>query len=220
MIFCFSDMDFDEVIEDYGALISPNDTVILSREITGIVDLPAEYDGESHIFRDIMTFSKDKSITLIVSMCAKIGERLFNSAMVVDKGKVLGVSDEIFPLKGYERGNVVRSYLTGRGKVCLFVDTDICYPQLWKGCFSGCRYIFSLNSVPLNRERIASAKTLANASGKHVLAQFCDASVCISPYGKIDSVKFGRMSAFYLPLSLTKGRLIDRKIKFVEECGD
>ncbi|MDE5616611.1 MAG: hypothetical protein K2I78_02350, partial [Clostridia bacterium] len=157
---------------------------------------------------------------LIVSMRAKIGDRLFNSAMLIERGKVLGVSDEIFPLKGYERGGVVRSYLTDRGKVCIFVDSDICYPQLWQGCFSGCRYIFSVNSIPLNRERIASAKTLANVSGKHVLAQFCDASVCINPYGRIDSVKFGRMSAFYLPLSLAKGRLTDRKIKFVEESGE
>ncbi|MDE6758933.1 MAG: carbon-nitrogen hydrolase family protein [Clostridia bacterium] len=220
MIFCFSDIDFDDVVEDYGALISPNDTVILSREITGVVDMPAEFNGNSHIFRDMIVFSKDKEIILIVSMRAKIGDRLYNSVMLIDGGKVFGVSDEIYPIKGYEKGSVVRSYLTSRGKICIFVDSDICYPQLWQSCFENCRYIFSMNSIPINRERITCAKTLARVSGKHVLAQFCDASVSINCYGRIESIKLGRMSAFYLPLSLTKGRILDRKIKFVEERGD
>ena len=220
MIFCFSDIDFEDVVEDYGALISPNDTVILSREITGVIDMPAEFNGNSHIFKDMMIFSKDKEIILIVCMRAKIGDRLFNSAMLIDSGRVFGVSDEISPLKGYERGNVIRSYLTSRGRVCLFVDSDICYPALWQSCFLNCRYIFSLNSTPIDKERIACAKTLAMATGKHVLVQFCDACVSINGYGKIESIKSGRMSAFYLPISLTKGYTVDKKIKFVEEKGD
>ncbi|MDE6614232.1 MAG: hypothetical protein K2K24_01865, partial [Clostridia bacterium] len=83
-----------------------------------------------------------------------------------------------------------------------------------------CRYILSLYSIPINKERITCAKTLAIASGKHVLSQFCDACVSINQYGKIESVKRGRMMAFYLPISLNKGRIVDRKIKFVEETGD
>ena len=220
MIFCFSDIDFEDVVENYGALISPNDTVILSREITGVVDLPAELNGSSHIFRDMIILSKDKSIILVASMRAKINDRLYNSSILIDNGRVLGVSDEIFPIKGYEKGSIVRSYLTSRGKVSIFVDSDICYPQLWQSCFESCRYIFSLNSIPINRERITYAKTLARASGKHVLAQFSDASVSINCYGRIESIKRGRMSAFYLPISLVKGRIVDRKIKFVEERGD
>lgn len=208
------------MLRDYAALISPNDTVILSREIIGLVDMPAEFDGASHIFRELMSFSRRKEIILVVSMRAKIGERLFNSSMLIDRGKVLGVSDEIYPLKGYESGKVVRSFLAGRGKVCLFVDSDICYPQLWKGCFENCRYIFSLNSTVFSSDRVNSAKTLARASGKYVLAQFCDTCVSINPYGKIESVKRGRMSAFYLPISLAKGFMLDRQIKFVDERGE
>ena len=220
MIFCFSDIDFDDVVEYYGALISPNDTVILSREITGVVDLPAERGGYSHVLRDMIVFSKIKEIILIVGMRAKIGERFYNCALLIDSGSVLGVSDEIFPMKGYEKGHVFRSYLTSRGKVCLFVDSDVTYPGLWQSCYSSCRYVFSLNSIPINKERITCAKTLAIASGKHVLAQFCDACVSINPYGKIESVKRGRMMAFYIPISLNKGHIVDRKIKFVEETGD
>ncbi len=213
-------MDFDEVLRKYGGLISPNDTVILSREITGMVDLPAELNGYSHVFRELITLSRDKEIILIVSMRAKIEDRLYNCSMLVDKGTVLGVSDEIYPIKGYEQGKTVRSYLTSRGKVCLFVDSDVCYPQLWKGCFDGCRYIFSLNSTTLNKERVNAARTLARATGRYVLAQFCDECVCINPYGKIESVKRGRTAAFYLPISLVKGYAVDRQIKFVEERGD
>ncbi|MDE6614098.1 MAG: hypothetical protein K2K24_01170, partial [Clostridia bacterium] len=112
MIFCFSDIDFDDVVEDYGALISPNDTVILSREITGVIDLPAEHGGYSHVLRDMIVFRKIKEIILIVGMRAKIGERFYNCALLIDRGQVLGVSDEIYPIKGYEKGSIVRSYLT------------------------------------------------------------------------------------------------------------
>ena len=220
MIFCFSDIDFDKVVEDYGAMISPNDILLFTREVVGLVDMPAELSGNTSVFKGIVEYSRDKEVIVVVAMRAKIGKKIFNSVMVIDNGRILGVSDEVTPQKGYVGSSTVRSYCTSRGKICIFVDSDICYPALWQSALNGCRYIFNVNSAGADNEKISCAKTLANASGKHVLAQFCDAIVCISPYGKIDSVKFGRMSAFYLPLSLNKGRLIDRKIKFVEECGD
>ena len=213
-------MDFDEVVRKFGGLISPNDTVILSREITGMVDLPAELNGSTHIFRELITLSHDKEIILIVSMRAKIEDKLYNCSMLVDKGTVLGVSDEIYPIKGYEGGRTVRSYLTSRGKVCLFVDSDVCYPQLWRECFNGCRYIYSVNSTALNDERVTAGRALARASGRYVLAQFCDACVCINPHGKIESIKWGRTSAFYLPISLVQGYAVDKQVKFVEERAD
>lgn len=219
MIFCFSDREFDSIVDEYGALVSPNDIVILSREIAGYVDLPAELSGKSSVLKDMAAFSRDKEIVLIVSIRAKIGERIFNSSALIDKGHIFGVCDEINPPKGYVAGKVARSFLTSRGKICVFVDSDVCYPALWQSCLEGCRYVFSVNSVPVDRERITCAKALALASGKSVLMQFCGAYVCINPYGKVESVKFGEMAAFYLPLSLARGKKAVGKIKFVEEKG-
>ncbi|MDE6372406.1 MAG: hypothetical protein K2L61_02570, partial [Clostridia bacterium] len=68
-----------------------------------------------------------------------------------------------------------------------------------------------------DNERISSAKTLANASGKYVLCKFLDSGVCINSYGKIESIKWGKMTAFYLPLTFAVGRTVKSKIKFVDE---
>ncbi len=49
MIFCFSDIDFDKVVEDYGAMISPNDILLFTREVVGLVDMPAELSGNTKV---------------------------------------------------------------------------------------------------------------------------------------------------------------------------
>lgn len=219
MIFCFSDIDFETVVEEYGAMISPNDILLFTREAVGLVDMPAELSGKTRVFRGMVEYSQDKGVIIIVAMRAKIGEKIYNSAMVIDNGRIFGVSDEIAPQKGYIGSSTVRSYATSRGKVCLFVDSDICYPQLWQGALEGCRYIFSINSTSCDLERITSAKALARATGRYVLCKFTDSGVCINSYGKIESIKRGRMSAFYMPLTFAVGRMVKGKIKFADEKG-
>ena len=219
MIFCFSDIEFERVVEEYGAMISPNDILLFTREVVGLVDMPSELSGKTHVFRGMVEYSQDKGVIILVAMRAKIGEKIYNSVMVIDNGRVLGVSDEIIPQKGYVGSSTMRSYETSRGKVCVFVDSDICYPQLWQGALKGCRYIFSLNSTSTDNERISSAKALADSTGRYVLCKFVDSGVCINSYGKIESIKWGRMSAFYMPLTFAVGRMVKGKIKFVDEKG-
>lgn len=219
MIFCFSDIEFDKVTEEYGAMISPNDILLLTREVVGLVDMPAELSGKTNVFRGIVEYSADKGVIIIVAMRAKIGEKIFNSAAVIDNGRILGVSDEVSPPKGYVGSATVRSYRTSRGKVCIFIDSDVCYPQLWQNALNGSRYIFSLNTSGADGEKISCAKALAHASGKYVLCKFADSGVCVDAYGKIESIKWGRMTAFYMPLTFATGRTVKGKIKFVEEKG-
>ena len=219
MIFCFSDIEFDNVVEQYGAMISPNDIILLTREVVSLVDMPAELQGKSAQLKDIAEYTLDKEIIAVVAMRAKIGDKLFNSVAVIDKGRVLGVSDELNPPNGYMGSSSVRSFITSRGKICIFVDSDVCYPQLWQSALDGCRYIFNLNSISADNDRISCAKTLAYSSGKYALCKFADCGVCINAYGKIESIKWGRMSAFYMPLTFAVGKTLKRKIKFVDE-GD
>ena len=128
MIFCFSDIDFERVVEEYGAMISPNDILLFTREVVGLVDMPAELSGKTCVFRGMVEYSQDKGVIIVVAMRAKIGEKIYNSAMVIDNGHILGASDEINPPKGYVGSSTIRSYATSRGKICVFIDSDICYP--------------------------------------------------------------------------------------------
>ena len=54
-------------------------------------------------------------------------------------------------------------------------------------------------------------------AGKYVLAVFGESKVCITPYGALESVKTGNMTAFYLPMSLATGRKLSKRVKYVEE---
>ncbi|MCX4361978.1 MAG: hypothetical protein OSJ74_01135 [Clostridia bacterium] len=220
MIFCFSNIDFESIVEEYGAMISPNDILLLTREVVGLVDMPAELRGETQVFKDMAKYSKEKSIIIAAAMRARINERIFNSVILIDNGRILGVSDEVSPSKGYVGARTVRSYRTSRGKVCIFVDSDICYPQLWQDALQGCRYIFNINSAAADDDKISCARTLAYSAGKYVLCKFADSGVCVNSYGKIESVKWGRMSAFYMPLSLAVGKTVKGKLQFVEEKSD
>lgn len=215
MVFCFSGIDFEEAIEGYGEIFSPNDLVLFTRSVLHTVDLPYELGADGGAFRRLIEYSASKEIIIVACMRAKIGNLYYNSAALIDKGRVMGVSDELNPLGGYVGGKVFRSYVTSIGKVCLFIDSDVCNPFLYQSVINGGRYVFSLNSCNMDSQRLLSARALANAFGKYVLCKFEDCGVCINSRGVVESIKWGKMSAFYLPMTLAKGK--EGEVKFVEE---
>ncbi len=216
MVFCFSGIDFEDAICQYGEMFSPNDLILFSRNVLGTVDMPSQLNGKSDELRRLIEYGKEKEIIIIACMRAKIGGEYYNSAAVIDKGRIMGVSDELSPLGGYIGGNVMRSYVTSIGKICLYIDSDVCYPQLWQSAMKGCRYVFSLNSCKMDSQRLLSARSLANAVGKYVLCRFEDCGVCVNYLGGVESVKWGKMSAFYLPMTIARCKRLD-KIRFMEE---
>lgn len=220
MVFCFSGIDFKEIVDGYGAMFSPGDIILLSREVVGRVDMPAELNGSSQVIKDVAAYSRERSLIIVIAMQAEIGQRVFNSAMVIDKGRIMGVSDELTPCGEYEQGKVMRSYLTTMGKICIFIDSDLCYPQLWQSAMQGARYVFCLCSHFTDCGKLACARALACVTGKYVLCKFVDCGICVNALGKVQSIKWGRMSAFYLPMSLALGKNIRRKVRFVEERGE
>lgn len=216
MVFCFSGIDFEKAVSEYGTIFSPNDLLLFTRSVLHTVDMPSQLGDNGAELRQLIEYSAEKDVIIIACLRAKIGAYYYNSAVLVDKGRVMGVSDELNPLGGYIGGNTFRSYITSIGKISIFVDSDILNPILYSGGTQNSRYIFSLNSCKMDSQRLLSARALANWAGKYVLCVFEDCGACLNCRGGVESIKWGRMSAFYLPMVISK---INRtqKVKFVEE---
>lgn len=217
MVFCFEEMTIEDIQKEYSGIVSQNDILVLAKSVAGRVDLPKELKGKSDMILRLAKFSLQKQITLLANIEACIGEKVYDSVIVIDKGKILGVSDCINSEdKAIKGGNALRCYMTSMGRICVFVGGDICFPELWSFA-EGSRYIISLIDRHIDSVIISSAKALAVYLGKYVLICGNTTKICINPYGKIESIKNGRMTAFYLPMSLALGKKLGKRIQFVEE---
>lgn len=216
MVFCFDNTGIDEVIADYNGLVSTGDVLVLSFDVAGKVNLPDELKGKSDVLLKLAAFSKRKQVIIVAGMTAETASKTYESAIVIDKGKILGVSDCINPQTSKIAGGVAfRRYATSMGRLTVFVGGDARYPELW-GFADKSRYVICLckdNTDGL----LACARALAVYLGKYVLAVWGESKVCITPYGAISAVKTGVMTAFYLPMSLATGRRLNKRIKYVEE---
>lgn len=217
MVFCFENTTVDKVVSEYSGIISPNDILVLSQSVAGRVNLPDELKGKSDVLLKLASFSARKQVIIIAAMLAETANRIYDSAVVIDKGRIMGVSDCIFPCgEGLHGGGVSRCYMTSMGRVSVFVGKDVCYPELWSyACAS--RYIFCLCADKADSKVVLCVRAFALFSGKYVLAAFDGSKISITPYGAIDSIKNGSMSAFYLPMSLANGKKLSKRVRFVRE---
>lgn len=217
MVFCFEDMSVEDIQMEYSGIVSPNDILVLAKSVVKKVDLPSELKGKSDIILRLARFSLQKQITVLSHIDASIGDKTYDSVIVIDKGKILGVSDCITPKdKRLRGGNAFRCYMTSMGRICVFVGEDILYPELWHFA-RGSRYTVCIGDGENDNAVLSSGKALATYLGKYVLLSGKDNSISINPYGKIESVKNGKMTAFYLPMSLALGKKIGKHIQFVDE---
>lgn len=217
MVFCFDNTDIDEVTADYNGVVSTGDILVLSPCVAGRVNLPDELKGTSDVLLRLARFSKNKQVIIVAGMTAETANKKYESAVVIDRGKILGVSDCINPKEdGISSGSALRRYATSMGKLCVFAGGDIRYPELWEFA-STSRYVICLSGGKTDTEALVCARAFALYAGKYVLAVFGGSKVCITPYGALESVKTGNMTAFYLPMSLAKGKKLSKRVKYVEE---
>ncbi len=74
--------------------------------------------------RHLARISQTKSIVLFIHFVALIKDKRFLSVMVIDKGKIIGVSD-CLSRSDFCSSNIQRLYLTSQGKIGIVIDKDI-----------------------------------------------------------------------------------------------
>ena len=116
---------------DLDKINSPQLT-IFSYNGLGLISYKKELEGITEYFQDIATLSKELNGVLI-SGCDTDTYGVFrHSAVIADKGKILGVSDMIHTIdeSEYVSGGSFKVYETSAGKIGIVIGEDIYFPEV------------------------------------------------------------------------------------------
>lgn len=97
----------------------------------GLVSYKKELSGETEYFQDVAKFSKQLS-SVVISGCDTDTYGVFrHSAVIADKGKILGVTDMAHSIDESEfvSGGNFRVYDTSAGKIGIILAEDLYFPE-------------------------------------------------------------------------------------------
>lgn len=119
------------VFEDKLGEVGINDVLVFGFNGLGLVSYKKELNGETEYFQDLAKLSKQLS-TVVVCGCDTDTYGVFrHSAVIADKGKILGVSDMAHAIDDSEfvAGGSFRVYDTGVGKIGIIIAEDLFFPE-------------------------------------------------------------------------------------------
>ena len=121
----------DFVISDMPKIKAP-DVLVFSNKIIEKLDLIEEIDGKTSVFYELCKISENLGCVLIVGCDTEVLGILHKSAIIIDSGTLIGVSDmaHILDDSKYNGGGCFRVYDTSKGKIGLVVGDDILFPEV------------------------------------------------------------------------------------------
>lgn len=132
MEICFITADsLDTVWQEKMSAAIKSDVLVFGFNGLGLVSYKKELAGETEYFQDLARLSRELS-SVVVCGCDTDAYGVFrHSAVVADKGKILGVSDMAHALDESEfvAGGNFRVYDTGAGKIGVIVAEDLFFPE-------------------------------------------------------------------------------------------
>jgi predicted amidohydrolase len=98
----------------------------------GLVSYKKELNGETEYFHDLAKLSKQLSAVVVCGCDTDTYGVFRHSAVIADKGKILGVSDMVHMVDDSEfvSGGSFRVYDTSAGKIGLIVAEDLFFPEV------------------------------------------------------------------------------------------
>jgi len=119
------------VFEDKLGEIGLGGILVFGFNGLGLVSYKKELSGETEYFQDLAKLSKQLS-TVVICGCDTDTYGVFrHSAVIADRGKILGVSDMAHSIDDSEfvAGGNFRVYDTSAGKIGLIVAEDLFFPE-------------------------------------------------------------------------------------------
>ncbi|MBQ9081251.1 MAG: hypothetical protein IJY26_01270 [Clostridia bacterium] len=114
--------------------ISRADLYCLAFGSIGEVNYEKEVRGESNELEEVALFSRNFDCTVIAGCYTDTKGIKRKSAVLAERGKILGISDMTTGFDGekYKCGSGIRVYETSVGKIGVLVGQDIYFPELVK----------------------------------------------------------------------------------------
>ncbi len=132
MEICFVTSDaLNTVWQDKLGILGKSDVTVFGFNGLGLVSYKKELSGETEYFQDVAKLSGQLS-QVVISGCDTDTYGVFrHSAVIADKGKILGVTDMSHALDDGEfvAGGNFRVYDTSAGKIGIIVAEDLFFPE-------------------------------------------------------------------------------------------
>ena len=132
MEICFITVDtVDTVWQEKMSAVGGSDVLVFGFNGLGLVSYKKELGGETEYFQDIARLSRELSSVVICGCDTDTYGVFRHSAVVADKGKILGVSDMAHALDDSEfvAGGNFRVYDTSACKIGVIVAEDLFFPE-------------------------------------------------------------------------------------------
>ena len=130
---CFvTDSTMSAVFEEKLTEVQKCGLLVFGFNGLGLVSYKKELEGQTEYFHDLAKLSKQLS-TVVICGCDTDTYGVFrHSAVIADKGKILGVSDMAHAIDDSEfvAGGNFRVYDTSLGKIGLIVAEDLFFPEV------------------------------------------------------------------------------------------
>ncbi len=128
--FCSGDT-LNKVWQEKLTEVSNCDVVVFGFNGLGLVSYKKELSGESEYFQDVAKFSKQTSSVVICGCDTDTYGVFRHSAVIADKGKILGVTDMAHAVDDGEfvAGGNFRVYDTSKGKIGILICEDLFFPE-------------------------------------------------------------------------------------------
>lgn len=106
--------------------------IVLFPFVLGEVSYERELKGETNLFEDVAILSKTGKNTVVCGCYTDARGMKRKSAVVADRGRILGVSDMVNRIDGgeYRCGAGVKLFDTGAGRIGIVVAEDLYFPQV------------------------------------------------------------------------------------------
>lgn len=106
--------------------------VVCGFQSLGEVSYERELKGETGYFEDVALCSRGKKCTVVAGCFTDARGIRRKSAVVADRGRILGVSDMVNRIDGgeYRAGAGVKIYDTAAGKLGIVVAEDVYFPRI------------------------------------------------------------------------------------------
>ena len=106
--------------------ICADSLILIPYGIIGPIDLNDELVGNTEVIKGICTFSRDKNVKVVFCTDATVNGNKYRSAVIVDKGRLLGTCDATHTLDGtVTRGSAIRVFDTSVARFGILIDDDI-----------------------------------------------------------------------------------------------
>lgn len=174
---CFVSRESVSTFRENGLALNV-DITVFGFDGLGEVCYERELSGETSYFENVALLSKERKGIVVSGCVTNVHGHKRNSAVVAEKGKLLGVSDALYAFdRRSNAGGALKLYDTALGKTGVLVADDLYAAELWKGLsLCGCECVVCPFGRVQNEMQTVLLRAYAYTYGLSVL--FCGKGLC------------------------------------------